>query len=96
MSNRMLRAVADDEKPPASTPKTLIDAVEMDRRALLVRARLEIAKVIDAGVPAHALGRLISDMKELDSEIRRLDAIALEEASGVVTTEDGSFDAAAV
>lgn len=96
MSDRKLRAVGDDEKPPVSPPKTLSDAVEMDRRAFLVRSRLEIAKVIDAGVPAHALGRLISDMRDLDAEVRRLDAVALEEASDVSTAEDGAFIAEAI
>lgn len=96
MSNRKLRAVGEDETPPLALPKTLSDAVEMDRRAFLVRSRLEIAKVIDAGVPAHALGRLISDMRDLDSEVRRLDAIALEESSDVSTAEDGAFIAEAI
>lgn len=96
MSGAKLRAVGSDETPPPKSPKTLADAVELDRRALLVRSRLEIAKVVDAGVPAHALGRLISELNALDAEIRRLDAVALEEASGVVRTEDGSFDAAAI
>lgn len=96
MSTRKLRAVGDDETPPTESPKTLSDAVDLDRRALLVRSRLEIAKVIDAGVPAHALGRLISEMNTLDSEVRRLDAIALEEASDVSTAEDGAFSAEAI
>lgn len=96
MSAPKLRAVAEGEKPSAQAPKTLSDAVDLDRRALLVRSRLEIAKVIDAGVPAHALGRLISEMNALDAEIRRLDAISAEEASGVVSAEDGSFHAEAI
>ena len=93
---RGLRAVGADETPSAVAPKTLQDAVEMDRRALLVRGRLEIAKQIDAGVPAHALGRLIATMNELDIEIRRLDAEDEEAGRGRAESSRRSFDSAAI
>ena len=89
-----LRAVGPDEKP-AATPKSLADAVGMSRMDLLVRARLELAKTIDGGVPPHALGRLITDMERLDAEIRRL-AVLDGEGGGVAQATDGTFDAAAI
>lgn len=92
---RKLRAVGEGEVAVHLDPKTLTEAVELDRRTLLVRSRLEIAKIIDGGVPAHTLGRLISDMSGIDSEIRRLDSVAAQE-DGRVEIHDEAFDAAAI
>lgn len=73
MSKGHLRVVGDDERPPA-VAKNLVEAVELTRRELLSKARETIATTIDAGVPAHALARLLSEMNAIDSEIRRIDA----------------------
>jgi hypothetical protein len=61
----------------------------------LVRARLQLAQAIDAGVPPHALGRLIAEAERLDAEIRRL-AVLDTEGGGVAQATDGKFDAAAI
>lgn len=67
----------------------------MGRREFLVMARSVTAKTIDAGVPPHALARLIAEVERLDGEIRRLDATDEQEAGhGVV--EDGEFNVAAI
>lgn len=94
---RKLRAVEPGEAAVPELPKTLAAAAEMDRRSFLVRARLEIANTIDAGVPPHALGRLITDMERLDVEIRRLDAQEEQEAGQRVSSgERRSFRATAI
>lgn len=69
--SRVIRAVEDGEVP--SSPEFLEDALDLGRRAVLARARLELARVIDAGVPPHALARLVSELTEIDSQIRALD-----------------------
>jgi hypothetical protein len=95
MTKAALRAVAPDEKAVSDPPKTLEDATATDRRSLLVRSRLEIARTIDAGVPAHALARLISELGRVDSEIRRLDGAAEQEVDGD-SFGDETFDASAI
>lgn len=93
-----LRPVEDGELAPAALPKTLADAVDLDRRSFLVRARLEIAATIDGGVPPHALGRLITDMERIDSEIRKIDAADEQEAQQNADRNQGrrSFNSAAI
>lgn len=95
---RTLRAVESDEKAFQEAPKTLAEATERSRRELLVRARLEIASAVDAGVPAHALGRLIAEMDRLDTEIRRMDAADEQEAQQRERSSGGrrSFQQAAI
>ncbi|ANJ26649.1 hypothetical protein ATC03_07925 [Agromyces aureus] len=79
-----------DEPVVPDVPGSLVEAAEMGRREFLVRARLHIASVIDAGVvPAHALGRLIAEMERLDSEVRRYDDAELDEGEVV---GDAPFD----
>src|SRR5450756_1938538 len=75
-----LHAVTSDEvaqPDPPAPPKTLVEATERSRREFLVMARRKIATEIDAGVPSHALGRLIAEMDRLDTEVRRMDACLL-------------------
>jgi hypothetical protein len=97
MADRTLRAVGDGEKAPPVPPASLAEATETDRRSLLVRARLEIARTIDAGVPPHALARLISEMERLDSEIRRMDSLRdAEEAPASGPVDNDAFDATAI
>lgn len=91
---RALRAVGPDEF--ALPPKTLVEATERSRREFLVMARRKIATEIDAGVPSHALGRLIAEMDRLDGEVRRLDASNEREAGRSAEVSDGTFDAAAI
>ncbi len=92
-----LRAVENGEKPVPVVPTSLAEAVELDRRSFLVRARLQIAETIDAGVPAHALGRLIAEAERLDVEVRRIDVQnEQEEAQRRGSGERRSFNSAAI
>ena len=91
-----LRAVAPDEVAPQAPPKTLVEATERSRREFLAMARRKIAAEIDAGVPSHALGRLIAEMDRLDTEVRRMDAVDEREAERGGQVLDEAFDASAV
>lgn len=94
--SRHLRAVGDAEAPPAPA-KTLAEAATRDRRAWLVTQRKIIADQVDAGVPAHALARLLGTANEIDAEIRRLDAADEEEAQRAGgSSERRSFNASAL
>lgn len=98
MSERRLRAVSDDDVASRPVPpRSLLEAADRDRRTWLVKQRAIIAKQIDGGVPAHALGRLIATVNEIDAEIRQIDATDDEEARRAAgSTERRSFDAAAI
>lgn len=74
MPPKKLRAVAPDEKPESRKPRTIKAAVEQPERTLLVALRDKVAAEIDAGVPAHTLAPLMKQLRELDKEIRNLDA----------------------
>jgi hypothetical protein len=92
------RVVGPDDAPPAAPPVTLVEATERSRREFLVMARKKIASEIDAGVPSHALGRLIAEMDRLDVEIRRMDAAERQEMErrGSSERERRSFNSAAI
>jgi hypothetical protein len=74
--NPNIRAVAADEKPPAKSrkPVTIKAAVDMSERELLVALRAKAAAEIDSGPPAHTLPRLMQQLRDLDKEIRAIDA----------------------
>ena len=63
----------------ADEPMSLVDAMEAGRPELLRAARRKLAEVIDGGVAAHALARLLQELDRLDTEIRRLDEIEEDE-----------------
>lgn len=98
--NTGLRAVAPDEKPePKLEPKkptTIKAAVEMSERDLLVALRAKAAMEIDSGPPAHTLPRLMQQLRDLDKEIRAIDARAEEheEPAHVSGADDQAFDPA--
>jgi hypothetical protein len=97
MPPRKLRTVAEGEKAPtAKVPASLKEAVEMSERSLLVALRKKAAESIDAGPPAHALPPLIRQLRELDSEIRALDARAAEEEDEGAISADEAWDAQAL
>lgn len=73
----------------------MVEATGRSRREFLARSRVQIAEVIDNGVPAHALARLITELDRIDSEIRRMDSQDASEGEDA-EVEDGEFDAAAV
>jgi len=93
-----LRAVAPDEKAPVvEPPKTIAEATERDERSLLVALRKKAADEIDAGVPPAYLAQLIRQLREIDKEIRLLDARAEQEGAGYVGgADDEDFDASAI
>lgn len=71
-----LRVVQDADKPAAPRPRNLKAAVALSERELLVACRERVASEIDSGPPAHALPRLMSQLRELDKDIRLIDAKA--------------------
>ena len=99
MATTRLRAVGPDERPPApkkSKPRTIKAAVDMDERALLVALREKAASEIDAGVPAAYLAPVMRQLREIDREIRALDAREKQEAERGGPVEDETFDATAI
>ena len=94
MAGRKFEVVKNGAVPDSPSPETLEDAVDLDRDTLLKRARLELARAIDAGPPAHALSRLIVELKNVDAEIRQLKVIAKDEVAR--ESSDAKFDASAI
>jgi hypothetical protein len=93
-----LRAVTDDDAPPAPVePMTLKTATEKSERQLLVTMRAKIASEIDCGVPPHTLAPLSRQLLDIDKQIRQIDVRASQEsdahANGAV---DDTFDSAAI
>lgn len=74
MAKGTLRAVGEDEKPEPVKPETIEAAIDMGERTLLVALREKVAAEIDTGVPAHTLAGLMKHLRELDKEIRAIDA----------------------
>ena len=93
-----LRAVNASDAPPPKKPQatTLKDAAENSERELLVLMRSNISDTIGAGVPAHTLAPLMRQMREIDKEIRTLDARAAQEVSSGAKPVDNSYDASAI
>lgn len=91
-----LRAVAADEKAPRKTPKTIVEAVEMDERALLVALRKKAAAEIDGGVPAAYLAPVMRQVRELDKAIRALDGREKQDEKRNGPVEDTTFDITAI
>lgn len=95
-----LRAVAPNEKPePKPEPKkptTIKAAVDMSERDLLVALRAKAAAEIDGSPPAHTLPRLMQQLRDLDKEIRAIDAREQEheEPAHVSGADDEAFDPA--
>lgn len=95
---RGLRAVAEDERPQPKKPTTIAAAIEASERDLLVTLRAKLAADLDAGVPAHTVPQLMKQLRELDKDIRALDAREADE--GGSTASEGhvndTFDASAI
>ncbi len=93
-----LRAVGPGDSVELPPPTTLSEAAGRGRREFLMMAREKIASEIDAGVPPHALGRLIGEMDRLDIEVRRIDAAEKQEADRRVeqSSQRRSFNASAI
>jgi hypothetical protein len=96
-----LRAVESTERRSAraASPKSkLVSQVEMSERETLVILRRKVATQIDDGAPVHALANLIRQFRQIDHDIRALDAAAEEPDSEDGDDSDGSaeFDADAI
>lgn len=85
MTARKAAEAATEGVPEVS----LLEATELGRRDLLVASRRHIAKTIEAGVPAHALARLMTEFQRIDFEIRSIDGTDDEEWE---MTADEPFD----
>lgn len=92
---RKLTVVTAATPVPAGPPKSIEEAVDRSERDLLVALRRRIAGEMDAGPPAHTLAPMARQLRELDKEIRALDARASEDARSE-DVGDGEFDASAV
>ncbi len=92
-----LRPVGDDERAVPAPPKSLVDATKLDRLSFLRRCREDLARAIDAGVPAHALARLMSEADRVDRDIRVLEAQNEAESAGASSPViSDHFDASAI
>lgn len=59
--------------------------------------RSKIAAEIDAGVPAHTLAPLMRQLREIDKDLRALDARAEQEGAGHAgAVPDEAFDPTAI
>lgn len=97
MSKTPLRAVTDRDVPPQKpVPTSLKAAAESSERDLLVMMRNKIFTEIENGVPAHTLAPLMRQVREIDKEIRSLDARARQESAGSDAPVDNSYDASAI
>jgi hypothetical protein len=71
----------------------------LSERETLVILRRKVAAQIDEGAPVHALANLVRQFRQLDKDIRALDAAAAEFHDGEDDDDGGdsaAFDAAAV
>jgi hypothetical protein len=90
-----LTVVTDDEA--GQTPASLEEATESSERELLAAMRRRVAAEIDAGVPAHALAPLMRQLRDIDKDIRALDARTEQEAAGHAgAVPDEAFDPTAI
>lgn len=77
--SRKLAVVPEGAKAKAA-PTTIKAAAEHSERALLVALRSKIAAELDAGVPAAYLAPASRQLREIDKELRALDARVKQEA----------------
>lgn len=94
MATKKLRAVGPDEKPAPQRPKTIKDAIEASERDLLVALRCHLADELASKPPAHTLAGLMKHLREVDKEIRAIDAREAETSSEEPTRDHGAGDEA--
>lgn len=90
---RKLKVVTEQDKAAPPAPKTIKEAAEQGERSLLVAMRTKAAQEIDAGVPPAYLAPLMRQLRELDKEIRLLDASEDQEAEHSGPTPDEAWTA---
>ncbi|WP_353707617.1 hypothetical protein ABRQ22_17300 [Cellulosimicrobium sp. ES-005] len=88
-----------DEAPRKEVPATITEAIEGSARDVLASMRRALAKKLDAGeVSSNAIASAYKELRELDRQIRALDAAEEQEAE----RDDGnrrprrSFNASAI
>lgn len=93
---RNLRAVSDDENPPApSRPKTVTQAsAEGTQRELLVAMKARVAESVEnPNTPARDLAALTKRLLEIAREIEAIDARTAEEEAESDATPDDEWEA---
>lgn len=96
MPRKQLRAVADDERA-IEKPATIVAAVEMSERILLVALRDKLASDLDKGVPPHAVRGIVAELRDLDRSIRAIDSRdGGDEIGEAASTPDAPFSADAL
>lgn len=88
--------VVTDETPVPKRPATIKAALDCSERDLLVTMRAKVAADLDAGVPPHAIAPLMRQLRELDKEIRALDAREEQEPARAAAVADEAFDASSI
>jgi transposase len=91
--------VATDEKPVRRVrPKSVTQAADRGtERELLVAMRSRLARSVeDPNTPARDLAALSRRLREVDKDIRAIDAAAEEEAAENAVTPDEDFDSSAI
>jgi hypothetical protein len=97
MPRKPLRVARPGEKSSdLPRAKDLKEAVDRSERELLVMMRARLASEIDGGVPPHTLAPLVRQLREIDKEIRLLDAKAEQEAGDDSVRPDDAWDSAAL
>lgn len=88
-----LRAVKPSDAPaPKPKPTTLSSAADSSERDLLVMMRDKISVEIDGGVPPHTLAPLMRQLRDIDKEIRSLDARAEDDRDSSAAAGSASCD----
>lgn len=98
MAARTLRAVTPADKPKPGSPKSITQAADAGtERELLVALRARIAKTAeDPNCPPRDLAALSRQLRDIDKDIRALDAAAEQEAAESAHVADEAFDASAI
>ena len=89
-----LRAVARDEKPTPSKPKSILEAAEQESRIEELRAmRRRLARALDdPNTPARDLAALSRRQLEIGREISAILIAEDEDQSVVASTDDEAWD----
>jgi hypothetical protein len=90
-----LRVAAEGDVP--RTPQTITEALDSGARDVLAAMRLALAKKLDAGeVSSNAIASAYKELRELDRQIRAIDAAEEQEAQRAGSGNRRSFSATAL
>lgn len=85
-------SVVSDEVAEDKPPTAVRAAADHSERAFLVALRDRLSKEIDAGVPPAYLAPISRQVRDIDREIRSLDAAAKQEAEAGDVPDDEDLD----